>query len=181
MKHKVLGAALSLMVAVLRHPHAVGAVEAQATATLAVHAPVEDRRVDRLAAYLASQHSPLAKDAAHFVAEADRFNLDWRLVAAISGVESTFGKHIPRGSFNAWGWGVFTGAQDGVHFKDWKEGITRVSEGLRTNYVDRGTQTIEQIGRIYAASPAWPWKVRFFLTQIEEFVPNSPALLAISM
>ena len=30
--------------------------------------------------------------------------LDYRLVPAISGVESTFGKHIPDNSYNAYGW-----------------------------------------------------------------------------
>lgn len=155
--------------------------EAEATAQLVTSYLPADSRVNRLKLYLETLNSPLAEVASHFVLEADRLDLDWRLVAAIAGVESTFGKHIPTGSYNAWGWGVFTGAQDGVHFKDWKDGIAQISEGLRYNYIEKGAVTIEQIGRIYAASPAWSWKVRFFLAQIEEFIPNRIEFLDITI
>ena len=148
---------------------------------LAFHQPVVDTRADQLRSFLASFDSPLTDSADHFVAEADRLQLDWKLVAAIAGIESTFGKHIPHNSYNGWGWGVFTGQQDGIHFKDWNDGITKVSEGLRYNYIDKGAVTIEQIGRIYAASPAWSWKVRFFLTKIEAFAPTRPSQLDITI
>lgn len=157
------------------------AAEADGAATLAVHEVPKDARVTKLSAYLTAHDSPLASEASHFVAEADRFSLDWRLVPAISGVESTFGKFVPSGSYNGWGWGIPTGAQSGVGFRDWKEGITMVSEGLRTNYLDRGATTIEQIGRIYAASPRWAGNVRFFLAQIEAFQPNHSELLDITI
>ncbi|MBI3576879.1 hypothetical protein HY086_02490 [Candidatus Gottesmanbacteria bacterium] len=140
-----------------------------------------DKRVTKLTAYLASHDSPLTAQAGHFIFEADKNDLDWKLVAAISGVESTFGKHTPAGSFNGWGWGIPTGAQWGVAFKNWKDGITAVSEGLRKNYVNKGATTIEQIGRIYAASPAWSWKVHFFLDQIEAFAPASSRTLSVEL
>lgn len=130
---------------------------------------VPDPRVVKLEAYLDSHNSPLVGEASHFVGEADRLGLDWKLVAAISGVESTFGKHVPRNSYNGWGWAIFTGQSDGRHFASWTEGITVVSEGLKYRYIDRGATSIEQIGRIYAASPAWSSKVRFFLQKIEDF------------
>ncbi len=155
--------------------------EAEAAGKLVAHAVTQDSRVEQLEAYLAFHGSPLTKVASHFIAEADRLNFDWKLVAAIAGVESTFGKHIPTNSYNAWGWGVFTGTLSGVYFKDWKDGITQVSESLRYNYIDKGAETIEQMGQIYAASPAWPWKVRFFLTQIEQFTPNDPSQLDITI
>lgn len=141
----------------------------------------EDERVTRLKTYLEMHTSPLADSAAHFVSEADRLGLDWKLVAAIAGVESTFGKHIPLNSYNGWGWGVFTGTSDGIHFKDWNDGITKVSEGLRYKYVDRGASSVEQIGRIYAASPAWGTKVRFFLQKIGDFEPNRVHDLAVTI
>src|SRR5690349_15718779 len=67
-----------------------------------------DFRVIALARYLESVDSPLAPHAELFIKEADRNNLDWRLVPAIAGLESSFGKHIPSDSYNAWGWGIFT-------------------------------------------------------------------------
>lgn len=142
---------------------------------------IQDSRVTKLKAYLSTHNSPLVPDAGHFVSEADRLGLDWRLVVAISGVESTFGKHIPTNSFNGWGWGVFTGANDGVHFSSWKDGITQVSEGLKFRYIDRGATTIEAMGRIYAASPTWSMKVKFFINKIDAFTPTGVDHLAVTI
>lgn len=153
--------------------------ESGSAANLAINFTVaegKDSRVEKLAGYLRSHDSPLADEASHFVAEADRFDLDWKLVAAIAGVESTFGRFIPTGSYNGWGWAVFTGRQSGAAFGGWEEGISTVSQGLRENYLNRGAQTVEQIGRWYAASPAWAWKVRFFLREIETFTAKPSAL-----
>lgn len=156
--------------------------EADGAAQLAGFAEIlVDKRVATLRAYLASHNSPLANSTEVFIREADRNGLDWKFVAAIAGAESTFGKHIPRGSYNAWGWGIPTGAQSGIGFKNWEDGITTVSEGLRKNYVDRGAVSIEQIGRIYAASPRWSGNVRFFIAKIEAFTPTSPEHLEVSI
>lgn len=181
MKRTILRITISLLIWVLRHPVAVYAIEADAAATLTAHAVESDTRVNTLEGYLTSHDSPIAGSANHFVAEADRLSLDWKLVAAIAGVESTFGKHIPTNSYNAWGWGVFTGEQSGVNFISWEDGITQVSEGLRYNYIDKGAQTIEQIGDRYAASSAWSWKVNFFLAKIAEFSPQAPDQLAVTI
>jgi hypothetical protein len=147
------------------------------------HEPVkiEDSRVTKLTAYLEKHASPMAGNAQHFIYEADRLSLDWKLVVAISGVESTFGKHVPANSHNGWGWGIPTGSQSGIGFTDWKDGITTVSEGLKYRYIDRGAVTIEQIGRIYAASPTWSTKVRFFLQKIEAFEPNGVEHLEVTI
>lgn len=157
------------------------ASEAGAAARLTFGQITRDERVDTLRAYLTAHNSPLVGESAHFIAEADRLGLDWKLVAAIAGTESTFGKHVPTGSYNAWGWGIPTGAQSGVAFGSWKQGITTVSEGLKYRYIDRGATSVEGIGRIYAASPRWAGNVRFFLTKIETFTPADPDLLAVTL
>lgn len=140
-----------------------------------------DERPAFLKAYLRSKHSPFADDAEYFVKEADRLNLNWKLVAAIGGVESSFGQHIPTNSYNAWGWGVFTGANDGIHFTSWKDGITKVSEGLRYNYIDKGAKTVDEIGQIYAASPVWSSKVKWIIADMEQFHPASSDTLGVTI
>ena len=155
--------------------------EAGAAAQLTFGQILRDPRIDQLRAYLASHNSPMAEESVHFVSEADRLGLDWKLVAAIAGTESTFGKRVPPRSYNAWGWGIPTGAQSGIAFGSWKQGITKVSEGLKYRYVDRGATSIEQIGRIYAASPRWAGNVRFFLSKIETFTPTGPDLLEVTL
>ncbi len=163
----------------------VHAMEKQAEATGQLINPTleyqKDDRIGKLKAYLASNESPLTQEANHFVSEADRLEMDWKLVAAISGVESTFGKHVPAGSYNAWGWGIPTGASWGLAFPDWKAGITAVSDGLRTNYIDRGAKTIDQIGYIYAASPTWASRVRYFIDQIETYKPTDPEQIEVTL
>lgn len=141
---------------------------------------IEARRIDRrteiLQAYLSQFNSPLKGQAGDFVEASQTYNLDWRLVAAIAGVESTFGKFIPGGpdpkftSYNAWGWGVY-GTQ-AIYFKSWREGIFTVSEGLRKNYLDKGLTDPYAINRIYAVSPTWGSKVSFFLEDMEKFADN---------
>lgn len=125
-----------------------------------------DQRVTRLEAYLKSHNSPLSEYAAVFVQTADKYELpDWRLVPAIAGVESTFGKAIPENSYNAYGWA------NGTHrFQSWEESIATVSKTLKSRYVDRGADTVEEIGRIYAPpSNTWAVKVRFFMREIGMF------------
>lgn len=125
----------------------------------------EDKRVTKLEKYLEGHNSPLAPYAKNFVEAADTYNLDYRLVPAISGVESTFGKHIPYKSYNAYGW-----ANGEYKFTSWEESIDVVSKTLREKYLDKGTPNINSIARRYAPpSSTWAGKVKFFMAKIEPF------------
>lgn len=140
-----------------------------------------DKRAAVLHAYLAKHNSPLQNNAQDFIDAADAYNLDWRLVASIAGVESTFGKFIP-GGYNAWGWGVY--GDQAIYFKSWRSGIFTVSEGLRKGYLDKGLETPYEMNRVYAASPTWGYKVNYFLTDIDKFQKqydiNNPDLNGLS-
>jgi hypothetical protein len=124
---------------------------------------IVDQRVTKLRAYLAKNNSPLVDYADEFVKYADKYELDWRLVVSISGVESTFGKHIPLNSYNAYGW-----ANGGYKFTSWDNSIEHVTMSLRTKYIDRGYDTLPEISRIYCPpNPLWWTKVKFFMEKIE--------------
>ena len=125
-----------------------------------------DSRATILKEFLGQYNSPLEPFASDFVEIADKYNLDWKLVAAISGVESTFGQQIPNESHNGWGWGIY--ADNMIRFSSWKQGIQTVSEGLKTNYIDRGAKDVYEIGRFYAASPTWAQRVDYFMRKIDE-------------
>jgi hypothetical protein len=124
---------------------------------------VYDIRVVLLKKYLESKKSPLAANSKDFIDYADKYDLDWRFVPAITGVESSFGKNIPQNSYNAYGW-----ANGKYAFTSWEESIEIVSSTLRTKYIDKGATSIEAIGRIYAPpSSTWSNKVHYFMSQIE--------------
>lgn len=151
-----------------------GNVIAKETAKISenISAPEKaDKRIKVLEAYLTKYNSPLKGEAKNFIGAADEYKIDWKLVPAITGVESTFGKFTPGNayypSYNGWGWGVY-GTQ-ALYFKSWKEGIYTVSEGLRLHYYNQGLTNPYDINRVYAASPTWGAHVSYFIADIEKF------------
>ena len=131
-----------------------------------VQAKKLDNKAEILAAYLAKFDSPLQYHAQDFIDASEIFGLDWKMLPAIAGVESTFGKQIP-GGFNAWGWGVY-GTQ-AIYFNSWREAIFTIAQGLRENYLDKGLHDPYSINAVYAASPYWGGKVSYFMQDLEKF------------
>jgi hypothetical protein len=109
-----------------------------------------DAREHLIADFLYKHDSPMAPYANVFVEEADKHNIDYRLVVAIAMCESNLGKRIPKDSYNAWGIAVYTGQQSGANFQDWPTAIRWVSKYMKERYLDRGHDTLREIGSIYA-------------------------------
>ena len=132
--------------------------------TSAITEQVDSREIT-LRKFLESHNSPLAPYAKHFIQMADVYNIDWRFVPAVAGVESTFGKRIPKNSYNAYGW------VNGAHrFGSWENSIEVVSKTIREKYIDRGAVSLDKIARRYAPpSQTWALKVRYFMIKIEPF------------
>lgn len=165
------GFGLFLFLGLLAWPQqvaAMGAREAGASAKIKLEEidqeNPKDERVIRLESFLVSKNSLLAGYSEEFVFFADRFGLDWRLLPAITGVESSFGKVIPFGSYNAYGWG-----NGRIYFSSWPESIEVVSRALSEKYYQKGLNTPEKIGPAWAPpSPDWARKVRAVMNQIGE-------------
>lgn len=159
---------LYLMLVIFASPSLAAENIGEASANLVRNESGVDERVRKLENLLEEYNSPLKPYAQNFVQAADKYSLDWRLVAAISGVESTFGKRIPKNSYNAWGFGVPTGKQNGLAFQNWEEGIKTVSSALKEKYIDRGADSVLKIAPIYAPpSKTWAGKILFFMEKIE--------------
>lgn len=93
--------------------------------------PIEikhDTRFGKLAAFFAHYNCPDKKYAKVYIQAADKYQIPYNLLAAISFQESTCGKHLLYN--NEWGWGSSSGL---VHFASIEEGIDRVSQGLAFN------------------------------------------------
>ena len=164
---KTLAPFLSALIISLFIPQAALATQTAASSAVLKNSVLgiknPDPRVDQLKNFLNFYHSPLADYADCFVKTADKYQLDWRLIPAITGVESTFGKQIPLNSFNAYGWnnGYFK-------FKSWEESIEHVAKVLSEKYYARGLDNPYKIGPVYAPpSKTWAGKVVFFMKKIE--------------
>jgi hypothetical protein len=133
---------------------------------------IKENRVQVLQQFFKKFDSPLANFSEDFIAAADFYNIDWRLLPAISGVESTFGKQMISGTYNAYGWGGGI-----IRFESWSDGIWTISSALKEKYIDKGADSIYKIGRIYCPpNPLWASKVQGFMDKIEATTSLTPNL-----
>ena len=134
--------------------------------------PATDNRVSRLAELFRRYKSPLEPYAKTFIEEADANKIDWRILPAISVVESTAGKHVPKHSpYNVFGWGCSTGAKC-IKFDSYPDAIKTVAFALgnkRAYKEFQRTGSIDSLSRRYCGgdSKAWATKLKKVMDQIK--------------
>jgi len=117
--------------------------------------------------------SPFLIHAQKIVEEADRYQIDFRLVPAIAMCESNLGFRLPSSdSYNAWGIAVYTNTLKGKHFEGWPEAITWVTKFIREKFYDRGITDLIDIGAIWAPPSvnnnfSWTRCVQGFIDKME--------------
>jgi len=126
-----------------------------------------DARSELIKQYMENYGSPLASFSDLIVQTADKYSLDFRLITAIAQQESNICKVIPPGSYNCWGWGIHEKGTLG--FSSYATGIEEVSKGLRTDYLDKGYNTIEKIMAKYTpqSEGSWAQGVNEFMSEME--------------
>jgi hypothetical protein len=124
-------------------------------------------REQNLIAFFERYDSPLVDNVDTFIDTADKYGLDYRLLPAISCMESGCGKRYIPDSKNPFGWGVYGGNY--IKFADFDDAIETVGEGLYSGYVAKGADTVEKIAPIYTPPNHVHWlkSVRFFMNQID--------------
>ncbi len=158
-----------------------GSLDSRKTPTATASIVSGDTRVEATKLFLKDYNSPMYPYAHIFVREADKYGLDWRLVVAISGVESAFGQYVPTSqehgySYNAWGW---AGNKDRSvrwsYFDGWSDGIATVTKGLALGY---GTDlTPYEIVPSYCpdcveGNGPWPDAVSHFMVELASYEQN---------
>jgi len=131
-------------------------------------------KADKIDSFLEDRGSVLAGYGAKFVEEARKNDIDWRLVVAIAGRETTFGKNMcknPKAPNNPFGWGSCK-----FGFESIDEAIEKVSESLGGN--SEGTarhydgKTTTQILRKYnSIIPNYPKEVIRIMKMIDASDP----------
>lgn len=126
-----------------------------------------DARAEIIKQYLEFYNSPLVPYAKLMVETADKYQIDFRLITAIAQQESNLCKIIPPGSYNCWGWGIHS--QGTLGFSSFEEGIEIVSEGLKSEYLNKGYTTVEEIMSKYTplSNGSWANGVNKFLGEME--------------
>lgn len=142
-------------------------IHSEASAQLVSNIPVKtnalDMRVKALKNVFARHNSPLVDEAANYVKYADMYGVDWKLLPAISGLESSFGLHLHSGSHNAYGWG---GGR--IYFETWEDGIRVITKALHERYGVGEEADPWSIGPTYAESTTWAVRVNRFMNEINE-------------
>lgn len=131
---------------------------------------VVSKRVDRekvLKSFFSKLNSPLEPHSKKFVEIADTYGLDYRLLPAISCMESTCGKRMIPESYNPFGWGIYGNTY--VSFVSFDEAIETVGRELTENYIMRGLDTPSKIAPVYTPPNHTNWLngVNYFIGVIQ--------------
>lgn len=113
---------------------------------------------------LKSYNSPMQGSAKELIEIAQDYNLDWTLLIAIAGTESSFGKRMPANCTNPYGWGIY--GDHKLCFESFSDAARAVATGLTTRY---NTTSLEAIGRTYnkVSTESWIKHTQFFMNKIK--------------
>lgn len=131
--------------------------------TTNVTAKEHDPRAAQMRVVLAKYKSPMVGLEDTLIATAEKYQLDWTLMAAIAGTESSFAKRMPANCNNPYGWGIY--GDNKICFKTLEESIEGVASGLDKKY---NISSIESIARTYntVSTVGWINHTKFFMNKI---------------
>jgi hypothetical protein len=128
------------------------------------HAFAFDPRASQMNKVLVKYNSPLAGHEDKLIEIAEKYDLDWTLMAAIAGTESSFARRMPANCINPYGWGIY--GANRLCFNSLDQAIEEVGRGLGTKY---NTNSIETIARTYntVSTQGWITHTRYFMNKIK--------------
>ncbi len=127
-----------------------------------------DARVKALDDFFAKYDSPLLGHAQTIVSEADKHDIDYRLLPAIAMQESTLCRKIIKNSYNCWGFGIYGGKI--TRFSSYDEAISTVTSTLAKKYVQKGLVNPHDIVKLYTPSDTgkWPQVVTLIMQKLSD-------------
>lgn len=113
---------------------------------------------------LTKYNSPMIGLEDVLIRTAEKYGLDWTLMAAIAGTESSFAKRMPHNCNNPYGWGIY--GDNKICFGSLEASIEGVASGLAKKY---NISSIESIARTYnkVSTEGWIKHTTFFMNKIK--------------
>lgn len=123
-----------------------------------------DSRPAQMRVVLEKYKSPMVGMENILIQTAEKYGLDWTLMAAIAGTESSFAKRMPYNCNNPYGWGIY--GDNKLCFKSLEDSIEGVASGLAKKY---NISSIESIARTYntVSTDGWIKHTKFFMNKIK--------------
>ncbi len=127
--------------------------------------PVISEKAKAVEAFILSQNgSPMfASEAQTSIDKANECGVDYKLMIAIAGYESGYGRK-PMKKYNPYGW------RNGKTYNSFKEAISEITCQFSNKYIKKGRDTVEEISNIYLGSngnhDAWIKNVTYIRSQI---------------
>ena len=127
-------------------------------------AATPDLRPAQMRAILTKYNSPMVGLEDTLIRTAEKYGLDWTLLAAIAGTESSFAKRMPANCNNPYGWGIYGDNQ--LCFASLESAIEGVASGLAAKY---NLSSLESIAKTYnsVSTDGWIRHTRFFMHKIK--------------
>jgi len=119
--------------------------------------------------YLSKYNSPLEEYSGDFIRASKNFGFDYKVLVAISGVESGFGTSSLCGDYNPFGYG-----NPCWDFSSYSEAIWKVAETIGTSEAT-GYKRFRETGEVYDLATAynssyaveWTEKINYFFNQLK--------------
>lgn len=125
-----------------------------------VATPMDSRAVE-LGKFLESRNCPLLPYVDVFIASADKYKIDFRLLPSISVIESQCGKIFPRNTNNPFGW-----QSARVGFKSIPDAIDFITGQLANSKYYAGKTNAKKLAA-YCPEPTYPTRVLNLMNQIK--------------
>lgn len=123
-----------------------------------------DEREVQMRIVLEKYGSPMLGLEKELIEAATNHGLDWTLMAAIAGTESSFGKRMPYNCVNPYGWGIYPGSR--ICFESFPDAAQKVAKALSERY---NTTSLATIARTYnkVSTDSWLAHTQFFVNKIK--------------
>jgi len=121
-----------------------------------------DVRAVKLGRYFEAHKCPLIPYIDDFITAADKYDIDYRLLPAISTIESQCGKIYPRKTNNPFGWGSAR-----IGFDSIPSGIDYITGQLANSRYYAGKTTERKLAT-YCPNPTYPSRVLKLIHEIDE-------------